>query len=690
MAGGQRASLPLLDGAPVLGVPTAGVARIATLGPLLRPARLQLGPRACRRERLDAVLGWGNKPSAARAARVAQHRGVPLWRCEDGFLRSLGLGADGPPLSLVVDDLGIYYDASRPSRLEALIGTALEPAEHARAEALRRLWCQERLSKYNGGPESPAPAEPFVLVVDQTAGDVSIRGGLADGARFQEMLRCALAEHPRHTVVVKMHPEVARGRRRGHFQPVDLADPRLRICADGGHPAALLEQAEAVYVVTSQLGFEALLWGRPLHCFGMPFYAGWGLSDDRLAPPERRRGGISLSQLVHGALVAYPTYLDPHRGEPCPPERLMAVLGLQQRRRRELPAAIEAFGFKPWKQPILRRFLAGSQVRFRRRSAAPGRGARACAIWGRDPGPGLARRLAQADPPSVLRLEDGFLRSVGLGANLIAPVSWVVDRRGLYYDAGAPSDLETLLAEHPFSAAERRRGAALRQRLLEAALTKYNLPAPPWRRPPGADRVVLVAGQVESDASIRYGAGALRTNRALLEAVRDAEPQAWILYKPHPDVVAGLRPAGGDGADLRSLCDEVVAEAAIDRLYDAVDAVHVLTSLAGFEALLRGREVHTWGLPFYAGWGLSHDRLRCERRRRRLQLDELVWGALIAYPRYVSRRSGLFVEVEEAVEELARWRQEPSGSLRLWQRLFRRWGQMRERFRADRFPTDWG
>ena len=154
--------------------------------------------------------------------------------------------------------------------------------------------------------------------------------------------------------------------------------------------------------------------------------------------------------------------------------------------------------------------------------------------------------------------------------------------------------------------------------------------------------------------------------------------------------MAGLRPERGDGADLGRLCDEVVAGAAIEGLYDAVDAVHVLTSLAGFEALLRGREVHTWGRPFYAGWGLSHDRLPCERRRRRLQLDELVWAALIAYPRYVSRRSGLFVEVEEAVDELSRWRQEPAGSLRLWQRLFRRWGRISERFRADNVPTDWG
>jgi capsular polysaccharide export protein len=677
---------PLLRGQPSLGVPTAGMDRIATLEALLRPARLRLGWRACQQAPLDAVLGWGNKPSARRAAQLAERRGVPLWRCEDGFLRSLGLGSDGPPLSLVLDDRGIYYDARGPSRLENLIAQPLDAAARDRSEALRRLWCRERLSKYVGGQESPAPLEPYVLVVDQTAGDLSISGGLADASRFRTMLRAALADHPDHRIVLKLHPEVVRGRRQGHFEPADWTHPRLQLCHDGGHPAALLEHAAAVYVVTSQLGFEALLWKRPVHCFGMPFYAGWGLTEDWLAAPERRRGGSDLAQLIHAALIAYPTYTDPNRGEACTPERLMGVLGLQQRRRRELPERIEAFGFKPWKRPILRRFLAGSRVRFRRRRASPSGWGQACAIWGLNPGEGMARRQCRPEPPALLRIEDGFLRSVGLGANLIAPVSWVVDRRGLYYDANGPSDLEALLATHRFTEAERQRGAALRQLLVAGAITKYNLKAPAWQRPAHAGRVVLVAGQVESDASIRYGAGELRTNRALLEAVRASEPNAWLVYKPHPDVVAGLRSERGTGFDAHGLCDEVVVEAALDPLYTAVDAVHVLTSLAGFEALMRGGEVHTWGLPFYAGWGLSHDRLACPRRGRRLRLDELVWGCLIAYPRYVSRRSGYFIEVEEAIADLVNWRNEPAGSLRLWQRLFRRWGRISERFRPNGLP----
>jgi capsular polysaccharide export protein len=191
--------------------------------------------------------------------------------------------------------------------------------------------------------------------------------------------------------------------------------------------------------------------------------------------------------------------------------------------------------------------------------------------------------------------------------------------------------------------------------------------------------VVLVPGQVESDASIFYGAPDLHTNLALLQAVRAAEPEAWIVYKPHPDVVAGLRGEGSPQADLQHWCDALLTEGCMDQLLKEVDAVHVLTSLAGFEALLRGVEVHTWGLPFFAGWGLSHDRLTCPRRGRQLQLDELVYAALVAYPRYVSRRSGLFIEPEEAIEELLGWSKEPPQAPNWWRGIFRHWGRWRER-----------
>jgi capsular polysaccharide export protein len=77
-----------------------------------------------------------------------------------------------------------------------------------------------------------------------------------------------------------------------------------------------------------------------------------------------------------------------------------------------------------------------------------------------------------------------------------------------------------------------------------------------------------------------------------------------------------------------------------------------MTSLAGFEGLLRGRRVVTYGMPFYAGWGLTADQYRSERRSRRLNLDELVAGCLLKYPRYLYG-SGKFATPEIILRQLA-------------------------------------
>jgi capsular polysaccharide export protein len=302
-------------------------------------------------------------------------------------------------------------------------------------------------------------------------------------------------------------------------------------------------------------------------------------------------------------------------------------------------------------------FFGGSKVQFATKDT-PVPADTPIALWGRR---GIPRRVA-VDAP-VIRLEDGFLRSVGLGADLVKPLSWVMDTQGMYYDARQPSGLERLLEEADFETALVYRAALLRQRVLALGLTKYNVGAVRWSRPSGRKSVVLVVGQVEDDAAVTYGAPGLRTNMDLLRAVRALRPEAWLVYKPHPDVVARLRDAGSGEAKAASLCDEVVVDAAMDNLLRDVDEVHVLTSLAGFEALMRGTPVVTWGMPFYAGWGLTEDRLPIERRTRRRTLDELVAATLIVYPTYVSRISNHFTTPERALEELREWR-DAGGTLR--------------------------
>jgi capsular polysaccharide export protein len=248
------------------------------------------------------------------------------------------------------------------------------------------------------------------------------------------------------------------------------------------------------------------------------------------------------------------------------------------------------------------------------------------------------------------------MRSVGFGQHLVRPVSCVLDSRGIYYDGSRPSDLEHLLQSTEFPPALVDRAASLRRAILIGRITKYNVGEGRWVRPPHASRVILVPGQVESDPAIHFGSPRIKTSMALLRAVREANPDACVVYKPHPEVVAGLRARGTDEDRACQWCDAVVAATAMDALLPLVDEVHVMTSLAGFEALLRDRKVTCYGQPFYSGWGLTDDIDPVTRRTRRLTLDELVAGALILYSTYISRTTGKFATPEQVLAELLAWR----------------------------------
>lgn len=287
--------------------------------------------------RIDALLAWGRKREPGRTLRLPGAAPVPVLTVEDGFLRSVDLGFRSPPLSVVLDRQGIYYDAGAPSDLESHIAATRPPAARERARRLMARWQAARVSKYNHAPEAPPPVDgPFVLAIDQTAGDASIGYGLASAASFTRMLEAALAEHPDLPVVLKVHPDVVAGRKQGHFDLAELVrrhGGRVVVVAQDLHAPALLAPAAAVYTVTSQVGFEALLWNKPVRCFGMPFYAGWGLTgDDQPRPARRAAATPALEDLVHAALIDYPRYLDPASGTRGEVEQLVDWLGAHRRR----------------------------------------------------------------------------------------------------------------------------------------------------------------------------------------------------------------------------------------------------------------------------------------------------------------------------------------------------------------------
>jgi capsule polysaccharide export protein KpsC/LpsZ len=259
-----------------------------------------------------AIAGWGRKRSGRWAVALARLTPWPFVLLEDGFLRSVT--RTEPPRSLLIDPVGVYYDATRPSLMEQVIAAGVTAGEASRARDIAAAWCTAGLSKYNHAPHFAGTLpEKYVLVADQCFGDLSVVSGMADAASFATMIAAAKDENPDCTVLVKVHPDVVSGRREGYIPGTALTDPRMRIISADCHPLRLIAGAQAVYSVTSLLGFEALLHGKRVRCFGMPFYAGWGVTEDALERPPRRRTA-RLEALVHAAFVAVPRYADPASG----------------------------------------------------------------------------------------------------------------------------------------------------------------------------------------------------------------------------------------------------------------------------------------------------------------------------------------------------------------------------------------
>lgn len=395
-----------------------------------------------------------------------------------------------------------------------------------------------------------------------------------------------------------------------------------------------------------ELALVGAIAGKPLRLWGEGRFS--ALSD---AGRESLNVCV-VRELVHGFALH-----DPFSGSALAPEAAIALLAEWRSLIDANREIVATFGIALWKRETLDVLLWGGedrpcfpaeQSRVRDSLVAGDR----VLAWKAKVAPDFLVTLA-ACGVHVGEIEDGMVRSSGLGANCVPPLSVIVDFDGAHFDPAQPSRLERLLESATIDAVELTRAAALRAQLIAEGISKYGRDTSALRRPTGSRRRVLVAAQVEDDRSVQLG-GAGCTNRDLVRRARELEPDAYLVYKPHPDVEAGHRKGHVPDAEILAYADEVDRQSSIQALLDSVSGVHVMTSLAGFEALMRGREVTTHGVPFYAGWGLTRDLGPVPRRRtRRRSLDELVAVALILYPRYVDPVTLLPCPVEVVVRRLA-------------------------------------
>ena len=276
-----------------------------------------------------AIVGWGRQPNTYKSHRLANRLGIQFIAIEDGFLRSYATGDLSEPLSVVFDEQNIYYDSNVSSALEILLSSEfIKEQIYATARTTIKIILDHKLSKYNHGYELVIPqvgrnhnpsgyvndkSPQNVLLVDQTFGDMIVALGEACEQSFENMLNASLNENPSSTIYVKTHPEVTSGRKKGYLTHIQDSD-RIVMIRENVNPIDLIQQMDKVYVVTSQMGFEALICGKPVVCFGVPWYAGWGLTDDRVKDSPawaRRTKNRTVEELFAAAYIHYTRYLNP-------------------------------------------------------------------------------------------------------------------------------------------------------------------------------------------------------------------------------------------------------------------------------------------------------------------------------------------------------------------------------------------
>ncbi|EAJ5695857.1 capsular polysaccharide biosynthesis protein [Campylobacter lari] len=604
----------------------------------------------------DIFVGWGKKKSGLKALELAKKYKVKFLLLEDGFLRSLNLGVENSPsFSIVKDDVGIYYDATVPSKLENILNIyEFSSEELEQAKKSIELIKKEKLSKYNNNLCIPkelfSTNEERVLIITQVANDASLKFGLADNFSTQDIINDAIKENPNAKIYIKIHPDVLSGKKQSDFDVQDLPNNCI-VIKENYNPIELLSYFKKVYTKTSGMGFEALMLGCECVCYGMPFYAGWGLTQDKLEC-KRRLEKRTLEEIFYAAYILYSEYFNPYLNRKSDIFDTIYTLAKYKKIEQANSNTLYFLGFTLWKRWFMKPFFKAKNNKIiflnsldelYKANLNP---EDKIFIWGKKYDKTL---LAKDFNNEIFLVEDGFLRSVFLGSDLTRPFSLIVDSKGLYVDPSKPSDLEDILQNHIFDESLKQRAKKLISTITQNKFSKYNGLKHEKLNFNTNKKIILIPAQVEDDASMILGGAGYDTLK-LLQSVRKANENAFIVFKPHPDVLSGNRKGLKDKSIILKYCDEIIEDVSIDSAINACDEVHTITSTSGFDALLRGKKVVVYGKPFYAGWGLTSDLHKIPRRTRVLSLEELVAGVLILYPRYIHPKSKNLCEVELALD----------------------------------------
>ena len=285
----------------------------------------------------DIMIIWGMNMyyHNARTIEMALATDTKLLIAEDGFIRSINNFVNKTipskyrnSISFTFSNLPHFFE-DEITTLEYMLNNEklkLDNKQIERAKYLIDKIIKNKISKYNHQPiykPEIGKNKNKVLVIDQSYGDMSISYGWANEDTFKNMLEVAIKENYNADIIIKTHPDalVKNSERAKCYYSLDDLEryekrENIHLMSEEINPISLLEIVDKVYVCTSQLGFEALMMGKEVHVFGMPFYAGYGLTID-YQKCERRTNLRTLEEIFYITYINYSYYVNPEKEERC-------------------------------------------------------------------------------------------------------------------------------------------------------------------------------------------------------------------------------------------------------------------------------------------------------------------------------------------------------------------------------------
>ena len=238
-------------------------------------------------------------PSTTEYINEILNANIPIISIEDTFLRSV-FPCRTKCDKKFKDSIGycinnyLYFESNELTTIKELLSKpyAKNEKEIIAGKNIINQIISNKISKYNcqnfiGNTNVRSMYTNNIIVIDQAFADQSIVNSNANVETFKQMLIAAVRENPKNKVCVKVHPESMTGGRAGFYTPElikeveKLTNTKIYKLTEPINPIILLQNARKIYTCSSGLGFEALMCNKPVVCFGAPFYAGFGLTDDR-------------------------------------------------------------------------------------------------------------------------------------------------------------------------------------------------------------------------------------------------------------------------------------------------------------------------------------------------------------------------------------------------------------------------